>query len=103
MNITYEKPRSDRYSAKDMAKPINFFCNSPNAQGVQLVGDFNHWNPTTHPMEQREDGWWFLQVLLTHGHHQYRFLVDGEPMLDPRATGVTRNELGEEVSLVAVG
>ena len=86
-----------------MAKPINFFCNSPKALTVQLVGDFNHWNPTTHPMEQRVDGWWFLQVLLTHGHHQYRFLVDGEPMLDPRATGVTRNEWGEAVSLMAVG
>ena len=103
MNITYAKPRGDRYSAQAMAKPINFFCNSPKAWAVQLVGDFNDWNPSAHPMEQRVDGWWFLQVPLTHGHHQYRFLVDGEPVLDPRATGVTRNERGEKVSLVAVG
>ena len=103
MNITFGKPRSDRYSAKGMAKPINFYCDAPNAQTVQLVGDFNNWNPATLPMERREDGWWFLQVPLTHGHHQYRFLVDGRPMLDTRATGVTHNECGEEVSLVAVG
>jgi hypothetical protein len=48
------------------------------------------------------DGWWFIQVPLTHGHHQYRFVVDGKPMLDPHAAGVARNERNEEVSLVAV-
>ncbi len=103
MIITHDRPRSDRYSAKDMAKPINFYCASPKAHAVYLVGDFNDWNPTIHPMERRADGWWFLQIPLTHGHHQYRFLVDGEPVLDPRATGIAHNERGEEVSLVAVG
>lgn len=102
MNVTCDKPSSDRYSAKDTAKPINFYCDAPKAQAVHLAGDFNRWDPTTHPMERRVDGWWFLQVPLTHGHHQYRFLVDGKPMLDPRATGVARNEWDEEVSLVAV-
>jgi hypothetical protein len=47
------------------------------------------------------DGWWFIQVPLTHGHHQYRFVADGKPMLDPHAAGVARNERNEEVSLVA--
>jgi 1,4-alpha-glucan branching enzyme len=103
VNITYDKPRSDRYSAKGMAKPINFYCDAPKAQAVQLVGNFNDWNPATHPMQRRVDGWWFLQVPLAHGHHRYRFLVDGKSVLDPRATGVTRTEWGEAVSLVAVG
>jgi hypothetical protein len=35
-----------------------------------LAGDFNHWHPM--PMHQREDGGWFIQELLAHGHHQYR-------------------------------
>jgi 1,4-alpha-glucan branching enzyme len=41
-------------------------------------------------MQRRDDGWWFIQVMLIHGHHQYRFLVDGKPVLDPRAAGVGR-------------
>jgi hypothetical protein len=41
-------------------------------------------------------------VPLSHGHHQYRFLVDGKPMLDPQAMGIARNEQNEQVSLVAV-
>jgi len=69
---------------------------------VHLVGDFNQWNPSSHPMRRQVDGCWFLQVMVTHGHHEYLFLVDGQPKLDPRAAGTTRNELQEEVSLVAV-
>jgi len=53
-------------------------------------------------MQRRGDGWWFLQVMLGQGHHQYRFLVDGKPVLDPRAMGVVRNQLNGEVSVVAV-
>jgi 1,4-alpha-glucan branching enzyme len=85
-----------------MVKPINFYCAAPKAKVVYLVGDFNGWDPTSHPMERRVDGWWFRQVRLAHGHHQYHFLVDGTPTLDPRATGVSRNARDEEVSVVAV-
>ncbi len=102
MNLIFEAPASDRYSAHHNIKAVNFYCEAPGAKTVCLVGDFNRWNPSTYPMESRLDGWWFLQVLLPHGHHQYRFLVDGRPVLDPHAVGVARNEFNEEVSLVAV-
>jgi 1,4-alpha-glucan branching enzyme len=91
-----------RYSARSTAKPVNFFCQAPRAQAVRLVGDFNQWNPSSHPMRRQVDGCWFLQVMVTHGHHQYLFLVDGQPTLDPRAAGTALNEQQEEVSIVAV-
>jgi len=53
-------------------------------------------------MQRRDGGWWFIQVLLSHGHHQYRFLVDGKPVLDPRAAGKDRDQANEEVSVVTV-
>jgi len=56
----------------------------------------------TVPVVWPQDPFTIAQVQLCHGHHQYRFLVDGKPMLDPHATGVTRDEQGEQVSLVAV-
>jgi 1,4-alpha-glucan branching enzyme len=102
MNILDENPHPANYSAREMAKPVNFYCEVPKAHAVQLVGDFNLWNPITHPMTRRVDGWWFLEVPLAHGHHQYRFLVDGKPTLDPRATGIAHNEHDEEVSLIAI-
>jgi 1,4-alpha-glucan branching enzyme len=99
-NTIYGETDSELYSAKHLIKPINFYCRAPQARSVQLVCDFNHWLPL--PMEPRDDGWWFAHVLLTHGHHQYRFLVDGKPVLDPRAAGVSRDQANEEVSVVAV-
>jgi 1,4-alpha-glucan branching enzyme len=89
-----------RYSAHNSHKPISFFCAAPRAKLVELVGDFSHWQPL--PMSRSVDGWWLAQVELCHGHHRYRFLVDGQPTLDPRATGIVRDEHGERVSLVAV-
>jgi 1,4-alpha-glucan branching enzyme len=91
-----------RYSAKKMQKPINFFCFAPKAKQVDLVGDFNNWQPGVHPMNRQPDGSWTLQIPLHHGHHHYQFLVDGEPTLDPRAQGVARNALNERVSMIAV-
>jgi 1,4-alpha-glucan branching enzyme len=83
-----ERPATSPYSAKRMAKPVNFYCHAkPDAKSVRLVGDFNDWNITSLPMQRRPDGWWFVQVPLTHGHHQYVFLVDGEPELDSHAAG----------------
>jgi len=81
-------------------KPVNFFCAAPNAHHVELAGDFNHWHP--YPMQRSLDGWWLAHIDLTHGHHQYRFLVDGVPTLDPQASGIVRDERGEKASLVAV-
>ena len=100
MNTMQEIPLNSRYSAKNSLKPVNFYCAAPAAKQVALVGDFNHWHPL--PMRRSVDGWWLAQVQLCHGHHQYRFLVDGKPMLDPHATGVGRDERDERVSLIAV-
>jgi len=85
-----------------MTKPVNFICTVPEAKQVYVLGDFNNWNPTAHPMNRQPDGAWLLQVQLNHGHHHYRFLVDGKPTLDPRAQGIARDQKGEKVSLIAV-
>ncbi|MFO1500345.1 MAG: isoamylase early set domain-containing protein [Verrucomicrobiota bacterium] len=91
-----------RYSAKRVSKPVNFVCYAPGAKQVAVIGDFNGWEPSTHPMKRQPDGAWMVQVQLTHGHHQYLFCVDGQPQLDPRAQGVARTAEGERVSLLAI-
>ena len=92
----------NRYGAAHTIKGVNFVCNAPAAKHVTMVGDFNGWNPTSHRMNQMPDKAWTLQLQLKHGHHRYAFLVDGQLTLDPRSLGVTRNDKGERVSLVAV-
>ena len=92
----------DRYSARWTRHHVDFFCDAPEAKSVQLVGDFNGWDPAATPMRRMPDGRWMASLELHHGHHQYRFLVDGTPMLDPAASGVTRNDANEPVSLIPV-
>lgn len=100
LNTVPERHESGVYSAHNNIKPVNFYCSARGAKQVHLSGDFNHWYPIL--MEHRDDGWWYIQLWLPHGHHQYRFLVDGEPMLDPHASGTARDERNEPVSLIAV-
>jgi 1,4-alpha-glucan branching enzyme len=91
-----------RYSAKNIAKPVNFVCLAPDAKRVSLIGDFNAWQSDAHPMKLQPDGAWLVQVELSHGHHRYLFYVDGQKRLDPRAHGIARNETNEKVSLLAI-
>ena len=88
------------YSARNSLKPVNFYCAAPKAERVEITGDFNHWHPVA--MQRLLDGWWFKRLELSHGHHLYRFIVDGKVELDPAASGVGHDELDERASLVAV-
>jgi 1,4-alpha-glucan branching enzyme len=81
---------------------VDFLCIAPQAQSVSLIGDFNEWQPTAHPMTRMPDGGWRIRMELPHGHHQYLFLVDGEPTLDPNAMGKVHNQRNETVSLIAI-
>ena len=100
MNDVNGKINGEFVSARHSLRPVNFYCSAPDAKFVSLIGDFNHWHPLS--MALRDDGWWFIQVMLSHGHHRYQFLVDGRRVLDPQASGTARDEHNEEVSLVAV-
>ena len=93
---------SRRYSAKQTLHHVDFFCDAPTAQTVQLGGDFNGWKPSATPMRRMPDGRWMASLELHHGHHRYIFIVDGEPMLDPKANGIVRDDQNNRVSLIAV-
>jgi len=53
-------------------------------------------------MIRKPDGRWMASLELSHGYHQYLFVVDDKPVLDPNAAGKARNERNEPVSLVAI-
>lgn len=91
-----------RYSAARNLHRANFYCKAPSATKVSLVGDFNNWDPAATPMNRMPDGAWMVGVELGHGYHQYYFLVDDKPTLDPHASGKSRNQRKEEVSLIAI-
>ena len=47
------------------------------AEGAFLVGDFNKWNPVSHPMKKLKDGGFSLEIELPLGLDcQFRYLTD---------------------------
>jgi len=55
------------------------------AKRVYIVGDFNNWSPNSDPMKDlNDDGHWSLFYPLRPGTYQYKFIVDGRWIPDPR-------------------
>lgn len=52
------------------------------AKKVFLAGSFNNWEPQTIPLTKSSDGW-IGTIPLPPGKHYYKFVVDGEWILDP--------------------
>jgi 1,4-alpha-glucan branching enzyme len=72
------------------------------ADSVHLVGDFNDWSRTSHPLRRTRDGEWEISMLLDEGRtYQFRYLVNGsEWQNDWNADRYVSNPFGGENSLI---
>lgn len=71
---------------------------------VSVVGDFNDWDPSVHPMKKRSNGTRSVSVELPAGA-TYRFKyvsADGHWFCDPAADGEEWNEFATTNSLLQV-
>ena len=102
MSIPLRSLGNFRSAAIKALIPVNFICHAPQASRVSVVGDFNEWNADTHLLDRAIDGSWLGSVSLRHGHHRYAFCVDGTLQVDPRGQGLSQNDAGQKVSLLAV-
>jgi 1,4-alpha-glucan branching enzyme len=62
---------------------VEFSLKANTTNAVSVIGDFNHWNPTLCPMKQTTNDTWSTALTLRGGKHYYRFVVDGQEILDP--------------------
>ena len=86
--------------------PITFRFPAGLARGarrVAVVGSFNGWDPTAHPMSRPADGDWSVTVYLPPGRVVYLFDVDGEHWLDPDDQERMPNAWGSEYSVRYTG
>jgi hypothetical protein len=83
--------------------PVRFSLIAPHAARVAIVGDFNHWDPTTLPMRRSADGQtWEVEVKLPVGRYSYAFLVDGTIAPDPAAPRGSADDFGKPNSVLMV-
>ncbi len=85
--------------------PVQFVLVAPDARTVQVVGDFNDWNPryAQFAAENRGGGVWSLTAPIPPGHHRYGFLVDDSLWVpDPAAPRVADEDFGLPNSALVV-
>ena len=66
-----------KLEATKKSKDVGFSLLAPQAQRVFLVGNFNQWNLSSHPLSPSNKGVWRISIPLSPGRYEYRFLVDG--------------------------
>jgi beta-lactamase regulating signal transducer with metallopeptidase domain len=71
----------------------------PNARIVAVAGSFNNWNQSQY-LFTRVDGEWICKVNLPPGKYEYKFIVDGNWLVDPRNPKTKNDERGNENSVL---
>ena len=84
------------------SKKIRFEIPAPDAKRVVLVGDFNSWDPKGIPMRKDLGGLWAIEVSLTSGRYEYKFIVDDQWRIDPSNSQTLTNSFGTQNSVKQV-
>jgi 1,4-alpha-glucan branching enzyme len=79
-----------------------FYYRNEKATKVYLIGDFNNWNPYSHPMKRNKSGVWEREVDILPGAYAYIFLVDGVYRKDPLGTTVVYDRFDTEYSKLTI-
>jgi len=75
------------------ADGVAFRVWAPHAQHVSVIGSFNDWDGSKHPMRPEENGYWYANIAEAHASDQYLFLLSTQSgefkRIDPYAREVT--------------
>lgn len=92
------------------AYPTRFELFAPYNEAVNLIGNWNNWQPI--PMQKDAQGVWWVEVPLTDGEHQYKFEVvsrsyfavgQKKTVADPRAMRFTQGSHENSVIKIKKG
>lgn len=83
-------------------KKTTFSVSVPEAHNVRLLGDFNGWNPESHPMKKGRDGVWKIDIVLPPGTYQFRYYIDQSWWMNDPTAGLIPNDKGSENSVITV-
>jgi 1,4-alpha-glucan branching enzyme len=62
---------------------VRFRCVAPAATAVFLAGTFNAWDPTATPMQPDSAAEWYVELKLSPGKYEYKYVVDGVWFCEP--------------------
>ncbi len=71
-------------------------------QNMMLAGSFNNWDPNEIQMKKNNQGW-SLDMYLREGTHTYKYIADGQWMLDPENKNALPDGEGNVNSVMSKG
>ena len=85
-------------------KRVTFKVSAPVSSEVSVAGTFNDWQPQPLTPGTGKGTVSFSRILfVTPGTHQYKFIINGEWLLDPNCQETVPNEFGNLNSLLTLG
>ncbi len=83
-------------------RAVRFGLEMPNAHKVSVVGTFNNWDPEATPLRSVGSRKWYVYAPVEVGRHEYRFVVDGKPVDEPKAELYVPNAQGGRNAVLEV-
>lgn len=83
-------------------KAAEFKFYAPQAKKVSVAGSFNKWNAKTLSARKDSQGNWTANVKLKPGKYEYKFVVDGNWVNDPRCQACVPNGFGSQNCVLEV-
>ncbi|MGD0336217.1 MAG: glycogen-binding domain-containing protein [Candidatus Omnitrophota bacterium] len=83
-------------------KPVEFKLFAPQAKRVNLAGSFNNWNAKKLLAKRDAKGSWSAKLSLKPGRYEYKFIVDGSWVNDPKCNSCVSNGLGTQNCVVEI-
>lgn len=89
--------------AAETTKVVRFDLTAKPGSKVFVAGTFNNWNPTANPLKDNPgSGHCKAAVRIPVGTHEYKFVVDGVWMVDPKCAQQAPNACGSMNSVLRV-
>jgi 1,4-alpha-glucan branching enzyme len=83
-------------------RAVNLEIYEPAAIDVCVAGSFNNWEPQATPLVPLGNGRWCKELTLPEGRYEYRFVVDGAWVNDPKAEETAPNPFGSVNSILTI-
>jgi 1,4-alpha-glucan branching enzyme len=100
--MKHNKNHDNAKSPGPPLEPVRFEFTHPSATTVCVAGTFNDWHAAAKPLHSSGDGRWLKETVLPPGTYEYRFVVDGHWMPDPRGGESVPNPFGGRNSVLKV-
>jgi 1,4-alpha-glucan branching enzyme len=81
--------------AGSISKRVTFQVSANPTSEVCLAGSFNNWDAQRHKMKDtRSNGKYTITLMLPKGEYEYKYVINGNWVVDPECQDWVRNSFG---------